>query len=116
MNLLQETIEDIIRSGHKTEDIIFIGSESSGYSCTWREYEILANHDYDDGFGAQKVASDLIIVFADGAKMWRSEYDGSENWEYVSPFKMPDKTKQIKKLFVNGVGWEDLAKINLVSE
>lgn len=116
MNLLQETIEEIIRSGHKTEDIIFIGSESSGYSCTWPEYEILANRDYDYGFGAQEVASDLIIVFADGAKMWRHEYDGSENWAYSSPFKMPSEIKQIKNLFVNGVGWEDLADINSVSE
>jgi hypothetical protein len=112
VNLLQETIEDIIRSGHKIEDIVFIGSESSGHSCTWREYGILANNDYDDGFCAQKVASDLIIVFSDGAKMWRYEYDGSERWEYSSPFKMPDGAKQIRKLFANGVGWEDLAEIN----
>jgi len=115
MNLLQETLEDIVRSGHKTEDIIFIGSEYSGHSCTWPEYEILANHDYDNGFGAQNVACDLIIVFADGSTMWRHDYDGSENWAYSSPFKMPTEVKPIKKLFVNDVGWQDLAEINSVS-
>lgn len=44
--------------------------------------------------------------------MWRHEYDGSENWEYSSPFKMPENVKPIESLFVRGVGWEDLAEIN----
>lgn len=114
MNLLQETIEDIEQSGHKPEDIVFIGSEGTGHSCTWDEFTELANRDYDSGFGAQEVASDLIIVFSDGAKMWRHEYDGSENWDYSSPFKMPEETKQIKSLFVTPeqIGWADLAEIN----
>lgn len=33
MNLLDETIKDVKDSGHSINDIIFIGSESSGYSC-----------------------------------------------------------------------------------
>jgi len=47
--------------------------------------------------------------------MWRHDYDGSENWAYSSPFKMPTEVKPIKKLFVNDVGWQDLAEINSVS-
>ena len=117
MNLLQETIDDIKHSGHKPEDIAFIGSEDSWHSCTWDEFTKLADRDYDNGYGAQKVASDLIIVFSDGTKMWRYEYDGSENWDYSSPFKMPEVpegTKPVTSLFVSPeyMGWMDLADIN----
>ncbi len=112
MNLLSETIEDIKDSGHKISEIIFIGSEHSGHSCTWNEFTALANHDYDNGFGAQKVADDLIIVFKDTAKMWRHEYDGSECWNYSKPFKVPEDKKKITALFVSGTGWESLTDIN----
>lgn len=114
MNLLQETIDDIKQSGHTPDNIVFIGSEESGYSCTWNEYQTLANRDYDSGYGAQEVARDLIIVFSDGAKMWRSEYDGSESWAYSSPFEMPKEQIPIKSLFATPehVGWVDLAEIN----
>jgi len=113
MNLLEETIEDIHLGGHKPKDIVFIGSES-GFSCTWEEYKKLADCYYDSGYGAQKVASDLIIVFSDGSTMWRHEYDGSEAWHYSYPFKIPKETKKIKSLFVPSdcVGWMDLAEIN----
>lgn len=106
MNLLQETKTDIADSGHEPQDIIFIGSESSGRSCTWDEFQILANHEYDSGFGAQEVAADLVIVFADGQKMWRNEYDGSECWAFSKPFVMPENLHPITNLFPGY--WSDL--------
>jgi hypothetical protein len=114
MTLLKETVEAIGRSGHKVDDIIFIGSEKTGHSCTWKEFEKLADKEYDKGFGSSQVAQDLIIVFSDNAKMWRGEYDGSEWWEYSTPFKMPNEKKTISGLFatVDQVGWVDLAEIN----
>jgi hypothetical protein len=110
MTLLQETIFDIEKSKHTTADIVFIGSETTGHSCTWDEFCQLSNKDYDRGFGAQRVATDLIIVFSDGAKMWRGEYDGSEWWEYSTPFKQPAETKPIKKLMPGT--WDSLARMN----
>lgn len=112
MNLLKETILDIKSSGHTTEDIVFIGSEKSGHSCTWNQFIDLADMDYDQMSGSSRVATDLIIVFSDGSKMWRGEYDGSEWWEYSSPFKKPDETKPIESLFCRGVGWESLGVIH----
>lgn len=100
-NLLKETENDILRSGHKVEEIIFIGSETSGHTCTWEEFVKLADKEYDDGFGCAKVATDLIIVFSDGSKMWRDEYDGSENWSYSTPFVMPDNPLPVKRLIGN---------------
>lgn len=113
MNLLSETIEDIANAGKTPEQIIFIGSEQSGHQCTWAEFQVLADVEYDRGFGAQKVASDLIIAFSDGSKMWRHEYDGSERWGYSTPFEAPAKAKPINRLVVKGdqVGWRTLADV-----
>lgn len=105
-NLLQETKESLAQSGHAPEDIIFIGSEKSGHECTWAEFQVLANVEYDDGYGGQEVAGDLVIVFSDGQKMWRGEYDGSEWWEYSTPFSRPEKAHPIADLFR---GWLGLA-------
>lgn len=118
MNLLQETIECIVASGHAVDDIVFIGSEKSGHACTWTEFKALADIEYDNEYGAQKVAMDLIIAFSDGAKMWRGDHDGPEYWEYSTPLKMPDVTKKITSLLVteSHVGWCDLADINTESE
>lgn len=105
MNFLKETVEGIKKSGHKTSDIVFIGSEKSGHQCTWKEFTKLADIEYD---GGAEIAGDLIIVFSDGGKMWRGEYDGSEWWEYSPPFKQPEVKLPIRTL----KGRYDLAKIN----
>lgn len=110
MNLLKETIRDIESSGHTIENIIFIGSEDSGHCCSWDEFMIIANVDYDSGFGMQYIASDLIIVFSDGSKMWRGEYDGAEEWVYSKPFVMPAIKKGMSSVI--GDGWQDLSEIN----
>jgi len=111
MNLLRETLIDIKESGHEVSDIIYIGAEYTGYCCNWQEYEILANIEYDNDYAAQEIASDLIIVFSDGIKLWRNEYDGIEQWSYAKPFKMPTDTKKITSLCKSGI-WDDLESIN----
>lgn len=111
MNLLKETLIDIEDSVHTISDIIYIGSEDSGYCCEWDQFSAMANIDYDCGFGGQEIASDLVIVFSDGSKMWRHEYDGSENWVYSKPFKMPLDKKPIPTL-CSGFMWRDLEDMN----
>ena len=106
-NLLKETIEDIKLSGHTIQDIIFIGSEDSGICCDWASYETIADIEYENGLGAQKIATDLIIVFSDGTKMWRHEHDWDEHWVYSMPFKMPEDTRPMQLVTTGGV-WEDL--------
>ncbi|KJJ61513.1 hypothetical protein RT21_19945 [Pseudomonas sp. 10B238] len=110
MNLLQETLEAIAESGHASADIVFIGSPVSGHACSWDEFTVLADFDYDDGYGAQIVSSDLVIVFADCGHLRRTEYDGSEGWEYIAPFKAPESPKMISKL--TGGTWSTLADHN----
>jgi len=99
VNLLFETYDAIRQSGHKPSDIIFIGSEVSGYCCTWEEFKQLANQEYQDGTDTRTVAIDLIIVFSDGQKMWRNGYSGKSWWEYSKPFKVPEALRSIRTLF-----------------
>ena len=114
MNLLQETLEDIADTGHTTDDIIYIGSLVTGHCCTLEEFTQLADVDYDDGFGSQEVASDLVIVFKDSSFLKRVEYDGSEKWEYVPIFKFPEKLKPISRLVADEgeVGLCTLSELN----
>lgn len=113
-NLLAETLEAIEASGHSTEDIVFIGSLETGHRCTWLEYEALADAEYEYGYGAQLVASDLVIAFSDGQRMVRGEFDGSEYWDYRRPYIEPTIVKKITSLFVSPphIGWRTIEQIN----
>ncbi len=107
-NLLKETTDIMLQYKKNPFDIIFIGSEHSGHSCTWEEFVVLADQEYYEGYGCTEVAIDLIIIFNDGSKMGRAEYDGSEWWNFMEPFKMPIKQKYISNLF--GKHWKSLAE------
>lgn len=109
LNLLEETTDIMLKFGKSPDDIIFIGSEKSGHSCTWEEFLVLANKDYYAGYGATQVATDLIIVFEGGSLLKREDYDGSEWWEFRKPFIMPTEIKPIVNLFRSG--WNILEEI-----
>lgn len=83
-NLLKETIQDIESSGHSIEDIDFIGSFSGEYGVSFSEFQKLADREYDNGWGSENVARDLVVLFSDGSYLNRWEYDGSEGWGYVT--------------------------------
>lgn len=111
MNLLEETKDEIHVRGYTPEDIIFIGSEKSGHQCTWEQFTKLADMEYDNGYGGQNIASDLIIVFSDQSMLHREEYDGSEWWGYHRPFKQPPVAYHIKSLVIDS--WDGtLSDIN----
>lgn len=96
MNLLQETI--IRMSPYTPDDIIFIGSDDGIHQCDWPTFKELADRDYDEGFGSHEVALDLIIIFKDGARLRRWEYDGSEGWALDVP--VTRGTQPVTSLFV----------------
>ena len=95
MNLLQETKEILKEMGKKESDVLWVGSTDGKYIITFQQFKKLAqSFIYDEGFGAQEVARDLVVV---GKDWWleRSEYDGSEGWEYKT---IPSKTNKPKKI------------------
>lgn len=123
MNLLEETLAKLEDNGVKESDIIWCGSEDFGW-FTWDDFKVIANIEYDCGFGSQKIAQDLIIC---GKRFWleRGEYDGSEWWEFKKKPKKPRKYKKPTALTIGqaeslgrevGCGWENLIDLNLASK
>jgi len=105
-NLLKETTEILSENNKTIEDIVWFGTEENfidGDICS------LLDITYDNGYGGQEIASDLILR---GEDFWleRHEYDGSEWWEYK---EMPEKPKlSIKVNSVIGGCWDKLEEIN----
>lgn len=112
MNLLQETRDSMRYWNLSTEDIIFIGSIASGHRCTWDDYLILADVNYDNGRGAPEIAIDLVIVFKNGGQLYRWELQGNEGWSYEAPTFIPTNSHKITCLTAPKDTWSSLAKIN----
>lgn len=108
MNLLQETIEVMNEHGKAPEDVRWVGGDTFWF--TWDEFSELADRDYDNGFGGQEVARDLVVV-GGGWHMERHEYDGSEWWEFKQQLPRPEEHKVPRSLFA-GIGCERLAVID----
>lgn len=90
------------------KDVLWVGAPDYGY-MTWDEFAALADINYDDGYGAQEIAKDLVIV---GDSWWleRYEYDGSESWDYK---ELPVKpNNHIQVMSVRGGMWKTLEEIN----
>ena len=78
-NLLEETLQALENQDLREADVFWAGSV--GHRISWSKFKVLANKDYDNGYGGQEVCRDLLIV---GKDWWfeRHEYDGSEWWEF----------------------------------
>ena len=120
MNLLKETLAEIESLGKTPKDIVFIGNVDSRnafsveehYYCSWDEFVVLADREYDSGYGSAQVPLDLKIVFDDNTWFERYAYDGRECWVYQELCSVPTEVKQIKNLFSLD-GFEcSLAEIN----
>lgn len=95
MNLLDETKSAISQSEHSTDDVRFVGSRDEAGNSVESGRKVL-DIDYDDGYGSQEIAADLVVAFTDGGFLRREEYDGSEWWEYEPPFRGPETQKPFK--------------------
>lgn len=106
--LLQETLAVMEQHGKNPSDVRWVGSEEFGY-FTWADFAEVANERYYSGFGAQEVATDLMIV-GDDWWMERGEYDGSEWWEFVRPIQKPETYRKPHR--VMGGMWDTLSELN----
>jgi hypothetical protein len=110
MNLLEETLELLKNNNINENDINWVGSKN--IYTTWKNFKLISNIEYDNGFGGQEIATNLIIV---GSNWWieRHEYDGSEWWELK---KLPEKPN--KEVILTKVGngcWDTLEELNEIS-
>jgi hypothetical protein len=100
-NLLDETKECMESLKQSADDIVFIGTSDGEYSCSWDEFVNIANFSYDSGFGMQYIKETLTIVFRDGSRMVRREYDGSEWWDGIGIIDLSKPTKKLQRLIVD---------------
>lgn len=119
MNLKTETLEVLKLNKKTVDDIRWIGTKYETINA--EKFWQLADTEYDNGYGAQKVATDLLIV---GDDWWleRESYDGAEHWEYKSIPALPKRkminidcltVEQYNKLHgIRKVGWCILAELN----
>lgn len=96
-NLLKETQEILEEHNLSFEDIIWIGTTE--YEIPIDVFIMLADDEYNDGFGCEEVNPDIVVA---GDTWWleRAEYDGSEWWEFKTKPNRPNAVKNYKvKIF-----------------
>lgn len=115
-NFLEETLRKLEYTGKKEEDVSWVGTIDGYYSVSWEEFKkIIFDTWYNSDFGAQEIATDLVIVLKDGSYFSRGEYDGSEWWEYNTMPIKNNVTKKFTRIMVNKVdeiGWRTLGELN----
>lgn len=95
INLLKETME-ILKEHNKTfKDVRWIGGDD--FTISVESFKVLADKEYDNSYGSPEIATDLKVV---GDDWWleRSEYDGSEWWEFKTMPARPRKERKIHTL------------------
>ncbi len=95
VNLLEETISILKANGKTKEDVLWIGNNE--VYTDWESFEKVADVEYDDGFGVEEVARDLLIVGEDWY-LSRGEYDGSEWWDFNKVIDKPKKKIELRAL------------------
>lgn len=65
MNFKVETLNAIKNSGHKEEEVMFIGSIDGKLRISIEKFLEISDFEYDGGYGVQEIPKDLIIYFTD---------------------------------------------------
>lgn len=106
-NLLKDTEEVLKANGKSLSDIEWVGCPM--FQIDIGQFIDLADVDYDHGFGAPEVATDLLVV---GKDFWleRHEYDGSEWWEFKTCPAKPNDVRNVHTLV--GGAWDTLYELN----
>ena len=109
--LLQETIEKLTEHGKTPNDVCWVGSADGKMAITWKEFEQIASIEYNEGFGGQVVATDLVVV---GSSWWldRGEYDGSEWWNFQRQPVLCHNAVKFSEVASSGCIWETLRQHN----
>jgi hypothetical protein len=97
INLLEETLETLKQHEKSETDVEWVGSKEWGW-FTWEEFKELAqNCWYNNSYGLEEIAVDLMIV---GQDWWleRRSHDGAEWWEFKKKPEKPTEKKKPKAL------------------
>lgn len=109
MNLFKETDEALDEQGYDWSDVRWVGSPDMKFPAVSEFMKVAKATEYDEGYGAQEVPFDLIIMLKDGTWFERAEYDGSEWWVYMrKPIEPSEVIGKIDRLTDNSCMWESL--------
>lgn len=114
-NLFEETVYIMTTRNKTWEDINWIGGHDF-YVDVETFIKAAKQTYYDNGYGGQEVAGDLVICFNDGSWLSRAEYDGSEWWQYNYYPQQPIKKFNNNNLKLTGYMWDTLKEINYPEE
>lgn len=108
-NLLDETKEFLGKYSKTLDDVLFIQGDDFGITRKKNFETVAKDTEYDSGYGAQHVATDLVLV-GDGWWIERFEYDGSEWWELKT---IPTEKSKVVPIFYLDRGlWDTLKEMN----
>lgn len=65
INLKDETLEILNEYGKTWDDVEWIGSVSRNLTIDKNQFLILADREYDNGYGGNEVSLDLVVVGKD---------------------------------------------------
>lgn len=107
INLLTETKAALSDNSKRPGDVEWVGSADGLLALDWNTFATIADFKYDDGFGSQVIAKDLVVV-GNGWWLERHEYDGSEGWSFKT---MPARTTDAKAFSLLQGCWSSLGDI-----
>ena len=108
-NLLHETERELMEHGKSWDDVLWVGTEE--VEIPLKTFKRLANKEYDSGYGAPAVATDLLVC-GNGWYLERHEYDGSEWWEYKTIPTRPGRVVVPKVVVDDSFMWCTLKEMN----
>lgn len=95
INFLKETMEELDQCKKDFyEDVLWIGTSDGKAKIFHDDFIVMANFEYDNGYGGAEIRSDFVLV---GADWWleREGYDGSEWWSFK---QIPELASEPSKL------------------
>ena len=93
-NLLKETLDILKENNKRLSDILWFGTDKFSIDG---DLLLLFDAEYDDGYSCNEVDLSLKVV---GYDWWleRTEYDGSEWWEFKTMPTEPNKSQALISL------------------
>lgn len=107
-NLLAETVRALELNHKVPADVRWVGSQDFWF--TWQAFVEVADIDYNQCDGSQRIASDLKVV---GDDWWleRQECDGFEDWHWKSYPHRPDAHTKPKTVGGGHFTWKSLKEM-----
>lgn len=83
MNLKQETLDAMAENGMVIADIAYISNRNLNQIMSVEDFFQLADREYNNSASGNEVNTELLIVFTNGDRLVRGNYDNNEWWEFI---------------------------------